>query len=138
LNTRAVGGQDRVESELREVATRPISLAASTAAGRRDSVRNYEDVIRQQSGIDQIKVRIDRRLQIVGGGITRRGQRGYATSMVLLRPAASYASRETSRLLGAEVGHQGYCPPGSCGQLSPVLPLRAVPVSNLLIQMAMN
>ena len=39
------GGQDRVESELREVATRPISLAASTAAGRRDSVRNYEDVI---------------------------------------------------------------------------------------------
>ena len=35
------GGQDRVESELREVATRPISLEASTAAGRRDSVRNY-------------------------------------------------------------------------------------------------
>ena len=83
-------------------------------------------------------MRIDRRLQIVGGGITRRGQRGYATSMVLLRPAASYASRETSRLFGAEGGAQGYCPPGSCGQLSPVLPLRAVPVSNLLIQMAMN
>jgi len=74
LNTRAVGGQDRVESELREVATCPISFEASTAAGRRDSVRNYENVIRQQSSIDQIKARIDRRLEIVGRGITRRGQ----------------------------------------------------------------
>ena len=34
------GGQDRIESELREVAAR-LSLEASIAAGRRDSAHNY-------------------------------------------------------------------------------------------------
>lgn len=61
-------GQDRLESEMREVAARLTSLEASTAAGRRDSAHNYEEVIRQQSSIDQIKARIDRierRLEIV-------------------------------------------------------------------------
>ncbi|MBN8519691.1 MAG: hypothetical protein NOF05_00530 [Candidatus Accumulibacter phosphatis] len=63
------GGQDRIESELREVAARLTSLEASTAAGRRDSSHNYEEIIRQQSSIDQIKARIDRierRLEIAG------------------------------------------------------------------------
>lgn len=63
------GGQDRIESELREVAARLTSLEASTAAGRRDSAHNYEEIIRQQSSIDQIKARIDRierRLEITG------------------------------------------------------------------------
>ena len=62
-------GQDRLESEMREVAARLTSLEASTAAGRRDSAHNYEEVIRQQSSIDQIRARIDRierRLEIVG------------------------------------------------------------------------
>jgi hypothetical protein len=62
------GGQDRIESELREVAAR-LSLEASIAAGRRDSAHNYEKIIRQQSNIDQIKARIDRierRLEIAG------------------------------------------------------------------------
>lgn len=62
-------GQDHLESELREVATRLTSLEASTAAGRRDSTHNYEEIIRQQSSIDQTKARIDRierRLEIVG------------------------------------------------------------------------
>ena len=61
-------GQDRLESEMREVAARLTSLEASTAAGRRDSAHNYEEVIRQQSSIDQIKARIDRierRLEMV-------------------------------------------------------------------------
>ena len=54
---------------MREVAARLTSLEASTAAGRRDSAHNYEEVIRQQSSIDQIRARIDRiekRLEIVG------------------------------------------------------------------------
>ena len=62
-------GQDRLESEMREVAARLTSLEASTAAGRLDSAHNYEEVIRQQSSIDQIRARIDRiekRLEIVG------------------------------------------------------------------------
>jgi septal ring factor EnvC (AmiA/AmiB activator) len=62
-------GQDRLESEMREVAARLTSLEASTAAGRRDSAHNYEEIIRQQSSIDQIKARIDRierRLEIAG------------------------------------------------------------------------
>ncbi len=62
-------GQDRLESEMREVAARLTSLEASTAAGRRDSAHNYEEVIRQQSSIDQVRARIDRiekRLEIVG------------------------------------------------------------------------
>ena len=61
-------GQDRLENEMREVAARLTSLEASTAAGRRDSAHNYEEVIRQQSSIDQIKARIDRierRLEMV-------------------------------------------------------------------------
>ena len=62
-------GQDRLENEMREVAARLTSLEASTAAGRRDSAHNYEEVIRQQSSIDQIKARIERierRLEILG------------------------------------------------------------------------
>ncbi len=62
-------GQDRIESELREVAARLTSLEASTAAGQRDSAHNYKEIIRQQSSIDQIKARIDRierRLEIAG------------------------------------------------------------------------
>lgn len=46
-----------------------VRLQASTAAGRRDSAHNYEEIIRQQSSIDQIKARIDRierRLEIAG------------------------------------------------------------------------
>lgn len=64
-----LAGQDRLESELREIAARLTSLEASTAAGRRDSAHNYEQVIRQQSSIDQIKARIDRierRVEIAG------------------------------------------------------------------------
>ena len=63
------GGQDRIESELRAVAAQLAGLEASTAAGRRDSAHNYEEIIRQQSSIDQIKARIDRierRLEITG------------------------------------------------------------------------
>ena len=63
------GGQDRIESELREIGARLTSIEASTAAGRRDGAHNYEEIIRQQSSIDQIKARIDRierRLEIVG------------------------------------------------------------------------
>ncbi|MBN8448949.1 MAG: hypothetical protein J0M13_08085 [Candidatus Accumulibacter sp.] len=63
------GGQDRIESELRAVAAQLTGLEASTAAGRRDSAHNYEEIIRQQSSIDQIKARIDRierRLEIAG------------------------------------------------------------------------
>lgn len=62
-------GQDRLENEMRGVAARLTSLEASAAAGRRDSAHNYEEVIRQQSSIDQIKARIDRierRLEIAG------------------------------------------------------------------------
>ena len=62
-------GHDRIENELREVAARLTSLEGSTAAGRRDSVHNFEEIIRQQSSIDQIKARIDRierRLEIAG------------------------------------------------------------------------
>ena len=62
-------GQERLENEMREVAARLTSLEAGTAAGRRDSAHNYEEVIRQQSSIDQIKARIDRierRLEIAG------------------------------------------------------------------------
>jgi ubiquinone biosynthesis protein UbiJ len=63
------GGQDRIESELLAVAAQLTGLEASTAAGRRDSAHNYEEIIRQQSSIDQIKARIDRierRLEITG------------------------------------------------------------------------
>jgi ubiquinone biosynthesis protein UbiJ len=63
------GGQDRIESELLAVAAQLTGLEASTAAGRRDSAHNYEEIIRQQSSIDQIKARIDRierRLEIAG------------------------------------------------------------------------
>ena len=63
------GGQDRIESELLAVAAQLTGLEASTAAGRRDSAHNYEEIIRQQSSIDQIKARIDRierRLDITG------------------------------------------------------------------------
>ena len=42
------GGQDRIESGLREIGARLTSLEASTAAGRRDSAHNYEEIIRQQ------------------------------------------------------------------------------------------
>ena len=62
-------GQDRLESEMREVAARLTGLEASTAAGRRDSAHNYKEIIRQQSSIDQIKARIERierRLEILG------------------------------------------------------------------------
>ncbi|MBE2259139.1 MAG: hypothetical protein IAE88_09795 [Rhodobacteraceae bacterium] len=62
-------GQDHLESEMREVAARLTGLEASTAAGRRDSAHNYEEIIRQQSSIDQIKARIERierRLEILG------------------------------------------------------------------------
>ena len=62
------GGQDRIESELREIGARLTSLEACTA-GRRDGAHNYEEIIRQQSSIDQIKARIDRierRLEIAG------------------------------------------------------------------------
>jgi len=61
--------QERIESEVQPVAARPASLETSTAAGRRDSSHNYEEIIRQQSSIDQIKARIDRierRLEIAG------------------------------------------------------------------------
>ncbi|WP_299163309.1 hypothetical protein [Accumulibacter sp.] len=54
---------------MREVSARLTSLEASTTAGRRDSSQNYEEIIRQQSSIDQIKARIDRierRLEIAG------------------------------------------------------------------------
>ncbi|MEF8722330.1 hypothetical protein [Candidatus Accumulibacter sp. ACC012] len=62
-------GQDRLESEMREVGARLTSLEAGMAAGRRDGAHNYEEIIRQQSSIDQIKTRIDRierRLEIAG------------------------------------------------------------------------
>lgn len=62
-------GQDRLESEMRELGARLTSLEAGMAAGRRDGTHNYEEIIRQQSSIDQIKVRIDRiekRLDIAG------------------------------------------------------------------------
>lgn len=62
-------GQVRLESEMREVSARLTRLEASTTAGRRDSAQNYEEIIRQQSSIDQIKARIDRierRLEIAG------------------------------------------------------------------------
>ena len=52
-----------------ESTARLTRLEASTAAGRRDSAHNYEEIIRQQSSIDQIKARIDRierRLEIAG------------------------------------------------------------------------
>ena len=54
------GGQDRIESELREIGARLTRLEASTAAGRHDGAHNYSEIIRQQSNIDQIKARIDR------------------------------------------------------------------------------
>ncbi|MEF8730150.1 MAG: hypothetical protein V5B34_18410 [Accumulibacter sp.] len=66
---RIVGGQERVESEVRKVAARLASLEASTAAGRRDSHNDYGQFTRQQSSIDQIKARVDRidiRLEIAG------------------------------------------------------------------------
>ncbi len=62
-------GHDRIESKLGRVAARLTSLEASTAAGRCNSSHNYEEIIRQQSSIDQIKARIDRierRLEIAG------------------------------------------------------------------------
>jgi hypothetical protein len=40
-------GQDRLASEMQEVAARLTSLEASTAAGRRDSAHDYEEIIRQ-------------------------------------------------------------------------------------------
>ncbi len=43
------GGQDRIESGLREIGARITSLETSTAAGRRDGAHNYEEIIRQQS-----------------------------------------------------------------------------------------
>ena len=63
------GGQDRIESELREIGARLTSHEASTGTGRHDSAHNYEETIRQQPGIDQITARIDRietRLEIAG------------------------------------------------------------------------
>ena len=39
-------GQDRLESELREVGTRLTSLEAGTAASCRDSAHNFEEIIR--------------------------------------------------------------------------------------------
>lgn len=39
-------GQDRLESEWREVGTRLTSLEAGTAAGCRDSAHNFEEIIR--------------------------------------------------------------------------------------------
>ncbi|MBL8393629.1 MAG: hypothetical protein JNK99_02600 [Candidatus Accumulibacter sp.] len=58
-----------MESERREVGARLTSLEAGTAAGRRDSMHHFQEIIRQQSSIDQIKARIDRierRLEIAG------------------------------------------------------------------------
>ena len=63
------GGQDRIESEWREIGARLTSHEASTAADRRDRAHNREETIRQQSSIDQITARIDRietRLEIAG------------------------------------------------------------------------
>jgi hypothetical protein len=63
------GGQDRIESELREIGARLTSHEANTAADRRDRAYNCEETIRQQSSIDQITARIDRietRLEIAG------------------------------------------------------------------------
>lgn len=39
-------GQNRLESELREVGARLTSLEAGTAAGYRDSAHNFEEIIR--------------------------------------------------------------------------------------------
>ena len=52
-----------------ESTARLARLEARTAAGRHNSAHNYEEIIRQQSSIDQIKARIDRierRLEIAG------------------------------------------------------------------------
>ena len=62
-------GQDRIESEWREIGARLTSHEANTAADRRDRAHNREETIRQQSSIDQITARIDRietRLEIAG------------------------------------------------------------------------
>ena len=63
------GGQDRIESELREIGVRLTSHEANAAADRRDRAYNCEETIRQQSSIDRITARIDRietRLEIAG------------------------------------------------------------------------
>ena len=64
------GGQDRIESELREIGARlPSHEANAAVADRRDRAHNCEETIRQQSSIDQITARIDRietRLEIAG------------------------------------------------------------------------